>query len=47
MPALPEPREQFSALLHRLQEVRGTWLLAREVPLPGLRWPHWLVQGMR
>ena len=34
MPALPEPREQFPALLRHLREVRGIWLLARGVPLP-------------
>ena len=47
MPALPEPREQLSALLRRLPQVRGTWLLARGVSLPGPRGLHWLVQGMR
>ena len=47
MPGLLEAREQLSAPLRRLRQVRSAWLLARAVPVQGLRELHWLVQRVR
>ena len=47
MSGLLEAREQLSAPLRRLRQVRGTWLLARVLLVQRLRELHWLVHRVR
>ena len=47
MSGLLAAREQLSAPLRRLRQIRGTWLLARGVSVQRLREFHWVAQRLR